>query len=58
MSLPMEKLDHYLVAYVWATKTGLMGAQNTTLVGHLGQEKRETWKEDLRTSRHKYTLTH
>lgn len=33
MSLPMEKLDHYLVAYVWATKTGLMGAQNTTLVG-------------------------
>ncbi|CAJ1375868.1 unnamed protein product [Effrenium voratum] len=33
MFLRMEKLDHHLVAYVWATKTSLMGAQTTTLVG-------------------------
>lgn len=33
MSLPMEKLDHHLVAYVWAIKSGMMGAQTTTLVG-------------------------
>ena len=33
MSLPMDKLDHHLVAYVWATKTTMMGAQTTTLVG-------------------------
>ena len=33
MSLRMEKLDHHLVAYVWASKTTMMGAQKTTLLG-------------------------
>jgi len=32
-SLRMEKLDHHLVAYVWATKGALLGTPVTTLVG-------------------------
>jgi len=33
LQLAMDKLDHYLVAYAWATKSTLLGAQSTTLVG-------------------------
>ncbi|CAE7302399.1 TTN [Symbiodinium natans] len=32
-SLRMEKLDHHLVAYVWATKSALLGSPVTTLLG-------------------------
>eukprot|EP00931_Biecheleriopsis_adriatica_P056491 TRINITY_DN33475_c0_g1_i1.p1 TRINITY_DN33475_c0_g1~~TRINITY_DN33475_c0_g1_i1.p1 ORF type:complete len:984 (+),score=123.35 TRINITY_DN33475_c0_g1_i1:127-3078(+) len=33
LALRMDKLDHYLVAYVWASKSSYLSAQTTTLVG-------------------------
>lgn len=33
LELRVDKLDHYLVAYAWATKSSMVGGQTTTLVG-------------------------